>query len=473
MAFLERHAGLYTDHYELAMAQGYFANAMHKVPACFDYFYRQNPFQGGYAVFAGLRDLLEVLERIRFDPEDLGYLNSIGFSREFVDHLGSFTFRAAVHAPEEGDVIFPYEPVVRVEGGLLECQLVETLVLNVLNFATLVATKAARIRHAAGDRVVADFGLRRAQGPAGILASRAAVIGGVNSTSNVYSAFTYGLTSTGTQAHSWIQAHNDELTAFRAFARAFPERCILLVDTYDTLRSGLPHAITVGREMDARGERLYGIRLDSGDLAYLSKKARAMLDDAGLHGVRIIVSNQLDEHVIKSLIEQGSPVDGFGVGTRLVTGHPDGALDGVYKLSLSNEAPRLKLSETMEKISLPGRKKVFRCFDEAGLFSGDCIALDEEQQVDMMYHPHHPEMSRDLNTYRKEPLLRKVMDKGTVILESKTPEQIAGYCRTRLGQLPGEHQRFENPHVYKVGISRKLKDLRAELIAKAGKDNRE
>ncbi len=464
MSFLDRHSGLYTDHYELSMAQAYFLNGMHEVPACFDYFYRENPFSGGYAVFAGLDDLLRILEGLRFREDDRAYLASIGFSRQFTDFLGSFRFRADLFAPREGDVVFPIEPLLRIEGNLLECQLVETLVLNVLNFETLIATKAARIRSVAGDRPVADFGLRRAQGPGGILASRAAVIGGMDSTSNVYSAFLFGLVSTGTQAHSWIQAYDDELAAFRDFARAYPDRCTLLVDTYDTLRSGVPNAITVAHEMESRGERLSAIRLDSGDLAYLSKRAREMLDEAGLEYVKIVASNKLDEHLVRSLLEQGAPVDAFGIGTKLITGHPDGALDGVYKLSASGGKPRLKISETPDKISLPGRKNVLRCIDEHGLFTADAVVLDDEETVNEMYHPYLPGVSSSPAAVSSERLLGKVMEKGMIAVPQRPVAEIAAFARTRLLRLPEEHKRFENPHVYKVGISTRLKDLRDELV---------
>jgi len=464
MALLEKHAGLYTDHYELTMAQGYFLNNMKDIPACFDYSYRENPFRGGYAIFAGLQDLLEILEGLRFDDEDCNYLKSIGFAPEFVDFLKKFEFKAGVYAPQEGEVVFPFEPIVRVEGNILESQIIETMVLNILNFETLIATKAARIRRAAGNRLVIDFGLRRAHGLGGILASKAAVLGGADSTSNIYSAFLFGLTSTGTQAHSWIQAYDDEITAFRDFAKALPARCVLLVDTYDTLKSGIPNAITVAKEMRARGDRLFGVRLDSGDLAYLSKKARKMLDEGGLHYVKIVASNKLDEYVIKSLLEQGAPIDAFGVGTRLVTGHPDGALDGVYKLSMSNNKPRLKISENPEKIILPGRKNVFRCTDENGHFYADCIALDDEDEIDIIYHPHQPGKSSVVSAYKKERLLRKVMDKGRIIIERKKPEEIAANVQARLGQLPEEHKRFENLDIYKVGISKRVMDLRSMLV---------
>ncbi len=464
MAILKKHAGLYTDHYELTMAQGYFLNNKKNTPACFDYLFRKNPFKGGYVIFAGLMDLLEVLETLRFDDEDCNYLRSIGFAAEFVEYLKSFEFGADIYAPEEGEVVFPYEPVVRVEGNIIETQIIETILLNMLNFQSLIATKAARIRHAAGDRLVIDFGLRRAQGLGGIHASKAAVIGGANSTSNVYSAFMFGLESAGTQAHSWIQSYDDELTAFRDFAKAFPEKCVFLVDTYDTLRSGIPNAITVAREMEARGMKLFGIRLDSGDFAYLSKKARKMLDDAGLNYVKIMASNQLDEYLIKSLLDQGAPVDAFGVGTNLITGRDDAALDGVYKLTMSGSRPRVKISENPEKIILPGIKDVFRCVDDKGMFYADFVALSGESYIENIYHPHHPGTSCAVGQYNNEGLFRKVMDKGRIVMDRKKPAEIAKYVCARMGQLPDEHKRFENPHIYKVGITRKLMDLRSEIV---------
>jgi len=464
VAILDKHAGLYTDHYELTMAQAYLLNNQKDTPACFDYFFRKNPFRGGYVIFAGLADLLDVLENLRFDEEDCRYLGSIGFAPAFIDYLKGFEFKADIFAPEEGEVVFPYEPLIRVQGNIIETQIIETLLLNIMNFESLIATKASRIRQVAGDRLVIDFGLRRAQGTGGILASRAAVIGGVDSTSNVYSAFMFGLVSAGTQAHSWIQAHDDELTAFRNYSEAFPKKCVLLVDTYDTLKSGIPNAIIVAKEMEARGERLFGVRLDSGDLAYLSRKARVMLDAAGLGYVKIVASNQLDEYLIRSLLHQGAPVDAFGVGTKLVTGHEDGALDGVYKLSMTGDKPRLKISESLEKIVLPGIKEVFRCVDDDGKFYADCIGLSGEVDIQTIYHPHQPDKQSTVGGGNKEPLLRKVMERGRVIIDKKKPSEIARYVRTRLGQLPDEHKRFENPHTYKVGISRKLMDLRTGII---------
>jgi nicotinate phosphoribosyltransferase len=446
------------------MAQGFLLGGRKDATACFDYFFRKNPFHGGYVIFAGLADLLDTIEGMRFADEDCAYLASIGFAAEFVEYLAGFEFRGEIHAPPEGEIVFPYEPVVRVEGTIIETQIIETMLLNILNFESLIATKAARIRQAAGGRLLIDFGFRRAHGAGALAASRAAVIGGLNSTSNVYSAFKYGLSPAGTQAHSWIEVHDDELTAFRNFAKVFPKKCVLLVDTYDTLLSGVPNAIIVAQEMEARGERLFGVRLDSGDLAYLSKKTRSMLDKAGLGYVRIMASNQLDEYLIRSLLEQGAPLDAFGVGTKLATGLPDAALDGVYKLSVYDSRPRLKISENPEKIILPGYKRVFRCLDDNGRFVADGITLDDEGSVDIIFHPHRPDKSSSVGAYKKEPLFAKVMEKGRVVMDRKKIPESADYARARLEQLPEEHKRFENPHIYRVGISSRLMDLRTGLL---------
>ncbi|HSA96545.1 MAG TPA: nicotinate phosphoribosyltransferase, partial [Acidobacteriota bacterium] len=325
-------SGLYTDMYQLTMAQAYFLDGTSGKPASFDYFFRRIPFEGGFVVFAGLADALDIIAGFCFSADDLDYLGSLGFRPEFLAYLGKFRFRGSILSVREGEIIFPLEPVLRVDGGLLEAQVIETALLNIVNFESLIATKAARLRIAAGPRGLSEFGLRRAHGFGGILASRAAVIGGCDTTSDVYAARRYGLKAAGTMAHSYIESHGDELEAFRRFSEAHPDGCIFLVDTYDTLRSGVPNAIVAAREMEARGRRLFAIRLDSGDLAYLSKKTRALLDDAGLGYVKIVASNLLDEHLIKSLLDQGAPIDVFGVGTELVTSKDAPALGGVYKV---------------------------------------------------------------------------------------------------------------------------------------------
>ncbi len=460
------HEGLYTDLYQLTMAQGHFAEGRADREACFDYFFRSNPFDGGYVVFAGLDTALDLLESFEFDDEAIAYLETFDFDDAFLDYLRDFEFEAEVHAPREGEVVFPLEPIVRVEGDIIESQIVETLLLNVLNFESLIATKASRMRQSAGEHhKLIDFGLRRAQGFGAVQASRAAIIGGFDATSNVWTAFHQGLEATGTQAHAWIQSFDSELEAFRAYARTFPDRTILLVDTYDTLESGIPNAIQVARELEQEGHRLKGIRLDSGDLAYLAGEAREMLDEAGLEYVDIAVSNQLDEHVSRSLRDQGAPIDVFGVGTQLVTAYDCPALDGVYKLSWFGDEPRLKLSENPIKINFPGRKRVDRLIDDEGQFYGDAVALEDESPVEHIYDPSHPDVHNiDVAHYDREPLLRPVMEGGEVQIDRRSVETCREYAHRRLDQLPDGHKRFEHPHIYKVGLSGDLLALRDDVV---------
>ncbi|RFT17110.1 MAG: Nicotinate phosphoribosyltransferase [Candidatus Saccharicenans subterraneus] len=455
---------LYTDLYQIAMGQAYFLDGTSEKPAVFDYFFRTIPFSGGYVIFAGLDPLLQALESLRFEAEDLEYLRQLGFHPDYLEYLKSFRFEGDVYSMKEGEVVFPLEPIIRVEGRLFEAQLVETLLLNLVNYQSLIATKASRMRQAAGHRVLSDFGLRRAPAQGGLLASRAAVIGGFDSTSNVEAARLFGLEPAGTMAHSFIESHGDEFQAFMKFVEANPERAVLLVDTYDTLGSGVPNAVRAGLEMARKGLKLKGIRLDSGDLAYLSKKARAMLDAAGLKEAKIVASNLLDEHVIRSLIEQGAPIDIFGVGTKLVTGVPDAALDGVYKLAVFDGQPRMKLSDNLTKTTLPGRKQVSRFRDSQGFFMADAIQLADEPLPERMFHPVEPGKSLDLRSYQDEPLLEKVMAAGRRLKPGEEVEEIAAYARQRLMQLPPEHKRFEYPHVYKVGLSQRLLSLRNELM---------
>jgi len=390
----------------------------------------------------------------------------LNFEKDYVDFLAEFRFLGDVFAMKEGEVVFPLEPIIRVEGRLFEAQLVETVILNLVNYQSLIATKAARMRQAAGSRVLSDFGLRRAPAQGGLLASRAAVIGGFDSTSNVKAAQLFGLEPAGTMAHSFVESHRDELLAYLKFVEANQDRAVLLVDTYDTLLSGIPHAIEAAKKLAEKGVKLKGIRLDSGDLSYLSKKAREMLDQAGLKEVKIVASNLLDEYVIKSLIEQGAPVDVFGVGTKLVTGFPDAALDGVYKLSVYDGEPRMKISDNVVKTTLPGRKQVARFTDRRGMFTADVIHLEGETQVKEMFHPHEREKSLSLLRYEDEPLLQPVMVKGKRLKESPSVGEVADYARQRLARLPEEHKRFENPHLYKVGLSERLLNLRSELMEK-------
>ncbi len=456
----------YTDLYELTMGQAYFLAGRKNESAVFDYFFRKNPFKGGYTIFAGLPDLLAILEDFRFNKDDLDFLKAQSLHPDYLAYLKGFRFRGTIYSLPEGDVVFPTRPILRVDGNLIETQLIETVLLNMLNFQSLIATKASRMRLAAGDGLLIDFGLRRAQGFGGYHASRAAVIGGFEGTSNVRTARDYNLRAFGTMAHSYVQSCESEIEAFRSFAAARPDDCVLLVDTYNTLKSGIPNAITVAKEMERRDHRLKSIRLDSGDLAYLAKRSRIMLDEAGLHYVKITASNQLDEYVIRSLVAQAAPIDVFAVGTSLVTGQPDAALDGVYKLAWTNGHPVIKLSENVFKITLPDRKQVWRAINDHGLFLGaDVVGFDDETNIDMMHHPFVPHQSSAVNASKIEPSLHLVMAGGKIVHNPPPLSHTAQYSRERLKMLPAEYKRFENPHVYKVGISSRLKALRDSLVA--------
>ena len=464
--FINTNSGLYTDMYEIAMAQAYFKHGNYNTPTCFDYFFRKLPYGGGYVVFCGLGELLPIIESLHFNNEEINWLFKEGFDKEFLEWLEAFRFKGTIRSMQEGEIVFPLEPLLQVEGGLVEVQLIETILLNYLNFQSLIATKAARIRSVADNRHLSEFGLRRAQGLGGISASRAAVAGGFDSTSNVYAAKMYDIKAVGTMAHSFIQSEENELTAFRKFAEAHPANCTLLVDTYNTLKSGIPNAIIVAKEMMQKGQALQAIRLDSGDLAYLSKKSRRMLDEAGLDKVQIVVSNQLDEYLIKSLLDQKAPINVFGVGTSLSTGKPDAALDGVYKLSEVSGEPKIKLSENIQKVTLPGVKQVYRYKDESGNFIADAIALAKEEIPLMMIHPYDIEKSMRLHSATAMPLLHKVMTDGKSLLADDEPKEVAAFSKMRLQLLPEEHKRFNNPHIYKVGISESLHQLRSDLRKK-------
>ncbi len=461
--------GSYTDYYELTMAQGYFKEGMADKPAVFDYFFRSYPCQSGYVIFAGLADLLDALEDFRYGEEDLAFLEQAGFEPSFLDYLRHFRFRGSIYAAREGEVVFHHEPLLIAEGNILELQLIETLVLNFLNYQSLVATRASRIEEALkpGQNFV-DFGMRRAHGLGSIFAARAAVIGGAMGTSNVWAARQYGLQAIGTMAHAWVQAYPDELTAFRRFADIYRDKTVLLIDTYDTIHSGIPHAITVAKEAEAQGYRLYGVRIDSGDIAFLSRYARQQFDSQGLHYLKIISSNQLDEYLVRSLNLQGAAIDGFGIGTKLVTSEGCCALGGVYKLSQFDGRPNLKLSDDPEKVSLPDAKRVYRYYDRAGLMYRDVITLAEESPdtLDVVYHPNFRHLHTRIEGLTHEPLLHKVMEQGKALPHERDPYKISQYRRERLQKLSEETRRFENPHLYKVGLSDKLWQLRYHFIQK-------
>ncbi|HEX8961280.1 MAG TPA: nicotinate phosphoribosyltransferase [Geobacteraceae bacterium] len=471
-----RYSPLLTDLYELTMLAGYLEEGMTEQPAVFDLFYRHNPFQGGYAVFAGLETVLAYLEGLRFDDDELAYLKGLGMFRPaFLDFLREFRFRGKVTAPPEGTVVFANETLLTVEGNLAEAQFVETALLNIVNFQTLVATKAARINHAAAGGTVIEFGLRRAQGPDGGLSeARAAFIGGVRSTSNVLAGMTYGIPVKGTHAHSWIMAFPDELTAFRKYAEVFPDSCILLVDTYDTLKSGIPNAITVAQELRQQGHELAGVRIDSGDLAYLSRQTRAMFDAAGFPDVKIVASNELDEYIIDSMREEGGRVDIYGVGTKLAAcmGEGGGALGGVYKLVRIGDRPRLKVTSDLAKATLPDRKRLLRVVSADGTFIQDVMTLvDEEVRPgDTVFNPANPLQHVALpdNAHLEE--VRSVVMAGG--LRTKAPpslDEAADRCAAQLKRLPQGCLRFINPHLYKVSISCGLNELRILLMEEVRK----
>jgi len=466
------YSALTTDLYELTMLAGYLEEGMHETSSVFDLFFRHNPFNGGYAVFAGLEPALAYLENLRFSDDELAYLESLNLFRPaFLDFLVHFRFRGTVTAPPEGTVVFANEPLVTVEGTLAEAQFVETALLNIINFQTLVATRAARLNHAAAGGAVIEFGLRRAQGPdGGLSVARAACVGGVRSTSNVMAGKMFGIPVKGTHAHSWVMSFPDELSAFRAYAQAFPDSCVLLVDTYDTLKSGIPNAIIVGRELREKGHELIGVRLDSGDLAQLSREARHMLDQAGFPDVRIMASNELDEYIIDSMRSEGGRVDIYGVGTRLAScsGEGGGALGGVYKLVRIGDRPKLKVTSDIAKATLPDRKRLLRAVAPDGAFIQDIITLvDEEVRPgETIFDPtnplHHQPLASDI---RLEDVRSVVMKEGRRTSPvTLTLDEMANHCNEQLKRLPAGCLRFINPHRYKVSISRNLKELRNRLM---------
>lgn len=467
-----RRSALLTDLYELTMLAGYFEEEMHEEPAVFDLFFRETPFHGSYAVFAGLEPALRYLADLRFTEDELAYLEGLGlFKPGFLEYLRGFRFRGRITAPPEGTAVFPSEPLLTVEGGLAEAQFVETALLNIVNFQTLVATKAARLTTAAGPEArVIEFGLRRAQGPdGGLSVARAACIGGVRSTSNVLAGQLFGLPVKGTHAHSWIMAFPDELSAFRAYAECFPDSSILLVDTYDTLRSGIPNAIVVARELRSRGHELVGIRLDSGDIAYLSKEARRMLDEAGFPQAKIVASNELDEYVIHSVRSEGGRVDIYGVGTRLATcaGEGGGALGGVYKLVRFRGEARLKVTSDIAKATLPDCKKVLRVVDPSGRFIQDVLALRDEypRPGERVFDPANPSRHKTIPMdVAFEDVRQIVMEGGEIVAPLPGLEEAAARCADQLERLPEGTLRLINPHLYKVSMTRGIHSLRSRLM---------
>jgi nicotinate phosphoribosyltransferase len=476
---------LLTDFYQLTMAHGFWKAGATDKEAVSSFFFRENPFEGGFTVLCGLHPLIEFLDDFHFDESDIRYLSSLEgdnqrplFAHEFLEHLRSLRFACDIDAIPEGTVVFPHEPLVRVQGPIVQCQFLESLILNVMNFQTLIATKAARICQAARGQPVLEFGLRRAQGVDGALAaSRAAYVGGCEGTSNVLAGKLFGIPVRGTHAHSWVMSFDEELEAFQAFAKAMPNNCILLVDTYDTLE-GVRKAVEVGKRLREQGHKLAGIRLDSGDLAYLSIEARKILDAAGLQDAAIVASNDLDEHIITSLKDQGAQISSWGVGTRLVTGHDQPALGGVYKLTALRRSGgpweyKLKLSEQTQKISTPGILQVRRYFSEDG-FIADAIydlQLGIEESCTLVHPLDFTRRKRIARNTKHLDLQVPIYRGGRRVYTPPSLPEIREHARTELARLHPGIRRFVNPHVYPVGLEERLHDLKTKLILRARKQN--
>ncbi len=477
---------LLTDLYELTMMQGYFRNIDRNETVIFDAFYRSNPNGGGYAISAGLEQLISYIKELHFAPQDIKYLASLHiFDKDFLDYLANFRFSGSIYAIPEGTVIFPREPLVKVIAPIMEAQLVETAILNIINHQSLIATKASRVCWAARGDGIMEFGLRRAQGPdAGTYGARAAVIGGCTGTSNVLCGQLFDVPVKGTHAHSWIMSFPDEYTAFKTYAEMYPTACILLVDTYDTLKSGVPNAIRVFQEMKDAGVNLsyYGIRLDSGDLAYLSKKARKMLDDAGFHDAVISASNDLDEYLIDSLKVQGAAITSWGVGTNLITSKDWPAFGGVYKLAAimgedGKFIPKIKLSENSEKVTNPGNKTIYRIYEkDTGKIKADLICLVDEEFSEneplLLFDPLEPWKKTKLKpgTYTMRELLKPIFVDGECVYESPKVMDIREYCQKELSTLWDETRRLINPQKVYVDLSSKLYDIKIELLDKMSKE---
>ncbi len=471
---------LLTDLYELTMMQGYFKNKDRNETVIFDAFYRSNPCGSGYSIAAGLEQVIDYIKNLHFSTEDVDYLKSLNiFEKDFLDYLRGFHFTGDIYAIPEGTVVFPREPLVKVVAPIMEAQLIETAILNIINHQSLIATKAARVCYAAKGDGIMEFGLRRAQGPdAGLYGARAAMIAGCVGTSNVLAGRLFDVPVKGTHAHSWIMSFPDEYTAFKTYANMYPQACILLVDTYDTLKSGVPNAIRVFTEMREAGINLsfYGIRLDSGDLAYLSKKARKMLDAAGFPDAVISASNDLDEYLIESLKAQGATITSWGVGTNLITAKDNPSFGGVYKLAAimdeeGNFIPKIKLSENSEKVTNPGDKIIYRVYEkEAHKIVADLICLADEvyDEADdlLLFDPVEPWKKTKLKggTYTLRPLLEKIFDRGECVYTSPKVMEIRDYCLKEQDTLWEESKRFVNPHKVYVDLSKKLYDTKLELL---------
>lgn len=464
---------LHTDLYQINMMQVYFDQGIHNKKAVFEVYFRKEPFANGYAVFAGLQRMIEYLQSLRFSDTDIAYLEELGYPADFITYLKELTLDLTVRSAQEGDLVFANEPIVQIEGPLAQCQLVETALLNIVNFQTLIATKAARIRSVIADEPLLEFGTRRAQEmDAAIWGTRAAVIGGANTTSNVRAGKLFGIPVSGTHAHALVQAYGDDYKAFKAYAATHKD-CVFLVDTYDTLRIGVPAAIKVAKELGDKINFL-GVRLDSGDLAYLSKKVRQQLDDAGFTDAKIYASNDLDEHTILNLKMQKAKIDVWGVGTKLITAFDQPALGAVYKIvSIEDEdgvmQDTIKLSNNAEKVSTPGKKQVWRITSrEKGKSEGDYITftdidVNELDELDM-FHPTYTYISKTVRDFDAVPLLVDIFDQGKLVYKQPSLSEIQAYARKEFDKLWDEYKRVLNPQDYPVDLARDVWQNKMDLI---------
>ncbi|HFH7973343.1 TPA: nicotinate phosphoribosyltransferase [Streptococcus agalactiae] len=470
---------LHTDLYQINMMQVYFNKGIHNKRAVFEAYFRKVPFENGYAVFAGLERIVRYLENLSFSNSDLSYLEELGYPEEFLDYLKNLKMELTVKSAKEGDLVFANEPLVQIEGPLAQCQLVETAILNIINYQTLVATKAARIRSVIEDEPLLEFGTRRAQEmDAAIWGTRAAIIGGANATSNVRAGKIFNIPVSGTHAHALVQTYGDDYQAFKAYAETHKD-CVFLVDTYDTLRVGVPNAIRVAKEM---GEKInfLGVRLDSGDLAYLSKKVRQQLDDAGFPNAKIYASNDLDENTILNLKMQKAKIDVWGVGTKLITAYDQPALGAVYKIvSIETDAgsmrDTIKLSNNAEKVSTPGKKQVWRITSRAkGKSEGDYITFADTDVTQLdeieMFHPTYTYINKTVRDFDAVPLLVDIFDKGKLVYQLPSLQEIQEYGRKEFDQLWDEYKRVLNPQDYPVDLARDVWQNKMDLIDRIRKE---
>lgn len=481
--FDKRNLTMMMDLYEMTMANGYFSEETMADSVTFDVFYRRNPDNGGFAIFAGVEQIIEYIENLHFEEDDIAYLRGLQlFDEEFLDYLKDYHFHGDISAFPEGTIMYPNEPILTVTAPLIDAQLIETAILAQINHQSLIATKTQRIVRAAKGRGVSDFGARRAHNmDAAVYGARAAYIGGAGGTATVLAGKMFNIPVSGTMAHSWVMYFNDEYTAFKKYAEKYPNAALLLVDTYDVLHSGVPNAIRVAKEvLEPMGKRLFGVRLDSGDLAYLSKKVRKMLDDAGLEDCKIIASNSLDEYTIDSIIDQGGRIDSFGVGERLITAKSDPVFGAVYKIAAVKKGdtviPKIKISETTEKITNPGEKEIYRIYDENGSAIADLITKKgEELDLSQPYRyvdPKKPWKNRMFENCTAKKLQVPMIVDGKRVAEPRSLDEIRSYVKDQLkNEIWDEEQRFQNPHIHYLDMSPYYYELKMGLLEETRKNN--